>query len=159
MNALIVYHSKTGHTRQAADDIARGLVSEGVEADVKAADGLSGKGALDGYDIVLFGTPTYGNRRYNLPAKPVDDLMKSLAPGGLEGKTVGAFTVFAGYGGGKLVTNMEGSLAGLGGKVVGGGPAVKAGAPLSLWKGPDAKPADTTACEEFGRKVARLAGI
>lgn len=156
MKALIVYHSKTGHTRQAADDITRGLKSEGVETDVVKAGEVPGKKVGD-YDIVLFGTPTYGNRRYNLPARPVDDLMKSLEPDGLSGRTVGAFTVFAGYGGGKLVASIEKSLSGLGGRVVGGGPAVKAGAPLSLWKGPDAKPADVTACEEFGRKVARAA--
>jgi flavodoxin len=158
MKALIVYHSKTGHTRHAADDIARGLKSEGVETDVVKAGEVPAKNAVGGYDIVLFGTPTYGNRRYNLPARPVDDLLKSLGPDGLSGKTVGVFTAFAGYGGGKLVGNIEKSLSSLGGKVVGGGPAVKAGAPLSLWKGPDAKPADVAACEEFGRKVARAAG-
>jgi flavodoxin len=158
MKALIVYHSKTGHTQQAAEDIARGLSSEGVEADVKRAADLSGKKAVEGYDIVLFGTPTYGNRRYSQPAKQVESFMNSLEPAGLAGKTVGAFSVNAAYGAKTLVGNMEKSLAKLGGKVVAGGPAVKAGAVLSLYKGPDAKPEDVAACEAFGKKVAQTAG-
>jgi len=63
--------------------------------------------------------------------------------------------VNASWGAKTLVGNMEKSLAELGGKVVAGGPAVKAGAPLSMWKGPDAKPDDVAACEAFGKKVAR----
>jgi flavodoxin len=158
MKALIVYHSKTGHTRQAAEDIARGLKSGGVEADLKSGEDLTGKKAVEGYDVVLFGTPTYGNRRYSLPAKQVETLIKSLEPDGLAGKTVGAFAVNASWGAKTLVGNMEKALAGLGGKVVAGGPAVKAGAPLSMWKGPDAKPDDVAACEAFGKKVAQSAG-
>jgi flavodoxin len=158
MKALIVYHSKTGHTRQAAEDIARGLTSEGVEVDVKSAGDLTGKKAVEGFDIVLFGTPTYGNRRYSLPAKQVESFIKSLEPDGLVGKTVGAFAVNASWGAKKLVGNVERSLADLGGKVVAGGPAVTAGAPLSLWKGPDAKPDDVAACEAFGKKATQAAG-
>jgi len=34
---------------------------------------------------------------------------------------------------------------------------VKAGVPLSLWKGPNASESDVKECEEFGKKVARQA--
>ena len=37
MKALIIYHSKTGHTKAAADDIARGLEEKGVEVTVEEA--------------------------------------------------------------------------------------------------------------------------
>lgn len=158
MKALIVYHTKTGHTHQAAQDIARGLSGGGVECDIKTGGEVAswGRDEVAPYDIVLVGTPTYGNRRYQLPAKPVERFMNALSPGGLEGKTAGAFTAYAGYGGEKLIGAVESSLEGLGATVAKGGPAVKAGAPLSLWKGPDAKPDDVKKCEEFGRRLASL---
>jgi len=64
------------------------MKSEGAEPDVKTPGDLAGKKAVEGYDIVLFGTPTYGNRRYNMPAKQVESFIKSLEPDGLSGKTV-----------------------------------------------------------------------
>ena len=157
MKALIVYHTKTGHTRDAADDVARGLAARGVECDVKPAAEATGAG-MGGYDVVLVGTPTYGQRRYQKPAKSVERFLASLGPRGLEGKTAGAFAVNAGYGADKLIAAMESDLERLGAKVVTGGPAVKAGAPLSLWKGPDASAADAGRCEDFGRRVAAAAG-
>ena len=161
VQALIVYHSKTGHTKQAAEDVARGLEGEGVGCVLKPAgepgtDLVRGLD-IDDFDIVLAGSPTYGNRLYRLPARPVERFMNSLSPGGLKGKTCGAFTVNAGRGGGALVGAMEGLLKKLGGKVVSGGPVVKAGAPLSLYKGPDASVEDVRKCEEFGKKVALAA--
>lgn len=156
MKALIVYHTKTGHTREAAGDIARGLSDSGVECVVKPASEATG-GGLDEYDIVLAGTPTYGNRMYKKPAKSVEEFLASLAPRALEGKTAGAFAVNAGFGADKLVAAMEKDLERLGASVVEGGPAVRAGAPLSLWKGPDAGEADRKSCEEFGRRVAAAA--
>jgi menaquinone-dependent protoporphyrinogen IX oxidase len=159
MKAIIVYHSKTGHTREAAEDIARGLAEKGVDCTVTAAGELSGAtGDISGYDIVLVGTPTYGNRRYRLPAKPVEQFLGSLGTDGLKGKVTGAFTVNAGAGGSKLVPNIEAHLSSMGGKVVTGGPVVRAGAILSLWTGPAAKPADREKCVEFGRRVAAQAG-
>lgn len=157
MKALIVYHSKTGHTRQAADDICRGLADRQVDCTVKKATEI-GAGTLDDYDIVLFGTPTYGQRRYAEPARQVAALIDSAGAGRLKGKVSGAFAVNAAYGGNKLVAAMEAKLEGLGAKVVRGGPVVKAGAPLSLWKGPDASQADVRTCEEFGGRVADAAG-
>lgn len=156
MKALIVYHTRTGHTRDAADDIARGLTDGGVECVVKPAAEAAGEGA-GSYDIVLFGTPTYGQRMYHKPAKSVEGFLESLGPRGLEGKTAGAFAVNAGYGAEKLVKSIESQLESMGARVVEGGPAVRAGAPLSLWKGPDAGAADRSACEEYGKRVATAA--
>ena len=156
MKALIVYFSKTGHTGQAANDIARGLEAEGVECDVRMAPQALAADLRD-YEIVIVGTPTYGHRRYKRPAAPVSEFIESLKSGDLEGKTTGAFTAFAGYGGERLVAALEGCLLGLGGKVVAPGPAVKAGAPLSLYKGPDASKDDVEKCEDFGKRVAAAA--
>ncbi len=156
MKALIVYHSKTGHTRQAAEDIAKGLESTGVECVVRdAAQAASEPVGL--FDIVLVGSPTYGNRGYHKPARPVERFMDTLSPKGLEGKVCAAFTVHAAMGGASVLSGMEEMLAERGGRVVSGGPVVKAGAPLSLWKGPDASQADVQTCEEFGRRIAAQA--
>lgn len=157
MKALIVYYSKTGHTDAAARDIARGLESAGADCSMESAGDRTARPDISTYDIVAVGSPTYGNRRYKLPARQVSDFLDSISTGGLDGKVCGAFTVNAGWGGGKLLSSMESALERLGGRVVRGGPVVKAGAPLSLWKGPDASPSDVSQCEEFGRRLAEAA--
>ncbi len=155
MKALIVYHSRTGHTAQAAGDIARGLESGGAEVSVLEARGPEGRAARPAdFDVVVLGTPVYGHRLYRLPARSVADWLASIGPGGLEGRTCGAFAVNAGWGGAQLVAAMERTLARKGGVVLAGGPVVKAGAPLSLWKGPDATAEDVRKCEDFGRRLA-----
>lgn len=156
MKALVVFHSKTGHTSKAAEDIAKGLEESGVEVELRRAPQAMAEDLSD-YEILLIGTPTYGHRRYKKPAAPVSEFLESLKPGDLTGKTTGAFTAFASYGGDRLVAALEGTLLQFGGKVVAPGPAVKAGAPLSLYEGPPAKEADVKKCEEFGRLVAAAA--
>ena len=159
MKALVVYFSKTGHTKQAALDIARGLESCGVECAVEAADNAKAAADISEYQILAVGSPTYGNRRYRLPSRQVSDFLDSLSPGSLKGKTCGAFTVNASIGGKKLAGAMELALDKLGGNVVANSPVIKAGAPLSLWKGPDASPSDVSNCEEFGKRLAKAAGV
>ena len=158
MRALILYYSKTGHTEQAARGIARGLEGAGVECVLSMA-GSAGSGPPDPseFDILVLGTPTYGNRMYRQPARQVQAFLDSIGDGSLGGKTCGAFAVNAGWGASRLVGNMERALARKGASVMAGGPAVKAGAPLSLWKGPDASAEDVRKCEEFGRRLASSA--
>ena len=156
MKALIVYYSKTGHTLEAANDIARGLEEAKVEVTIRPAAEVSASDVAD-FDIFLAGSPTYGNTRYKAPAKAVEKMLDSLKPSGLSGKYAGAFSVMAGYGADKIVQAMESQLADLGATVVAQGPTIKAGAPLSLWKGPSAGKADVTKCTEFGRRVADAA--
>ena len=153
MKALIVYCSRTGHTEQAAQDIARGLASRGVEVDLRKAKEAD-PGSVKDYEVLLVGTPTYGHRLYRSAAAPVASFMNSLPPEDLMNKVVGAFSVNASSGGGLLVKALESKLAGKGAHVVTGGPVVTAGSTLSLRKGPDAKPADVKKCEEFGARVA-----
>lgn len=156
MKALIVYYTKTGHTGQAARDITRGLELAGVKVDLRGGDLGVGFDLVE-YQIVVVGSPTYGNRGYKRPAKEVQRFVDGLGPNALDGKVCGAFTVNAGAGGRLLIGAMEMSLAKHGGKVVSIGPVVKAGAPLSLWKGPDASSHDVEKCEQFGKKLAEVA--
>jgi flavodoxin len=156
MKALIVYHSKTGHTLKASEDIAKGLEESGVKVTIKPAKEVK-PADVAGYDIFLAGTPTYGSTMYKAPAKSVARLLDSLKPDGLSGKYAGTFTAFAGSGGPKVVSSTEARLSALGATVVAGGPAVKAGAILSLYQGPDASEADVKKCVEFGRRIAEAA--
>ena len=41
MKALIIYHTKTGHTRRAAEDISEGLRSEGVDVTIPGVASVS----------------------------------------------------------------------------------------------------------------------
>jgi flavodoxin len=157
LKALIAYHTKTGHTLDAANDIAKGLREKGVEATIKKATDVR-PDEVKGYDIFVAGTPTYGNTRYKAPAKSVAKLLDSLEPSGLKGKVAGSYTVFAGYGGHKIVEAVDDTLKRLGATVVGDSPAVKAGAPLSLWQGPSASEADVKKCFDYGVKLAQAAG-
>ncbi len=157
MKALVIYYSKTGHTFQAANDIGKGLAESGVDVTVRPAVEV-GASDIAGFDVLLVGSPTYGSTMYRAPAKVVDRVLDSLKPSGLSGKYAGAFSAMAAFGGEKVVEAMEGKLSALGATVVVGGPAVKAGAPLSLWVGPNAGAADVEACVEFGRRVAKTAG-
>jgi len=156
MKALVVYYSKTGHTLETARDITRGMEESGVTVTVRPAADVSAADVA-GCDIFLVGSPTYGNTMYKAPAKAVAKLLDSLQPSALSGKYAGAFSVMAGFGGQKIVTAIEARLSDLGATVVAGGPAVKAGVPLSLWTGPPAGKADVEKCVGFGRRLAEAA--
>ena len=156
MKALIIYHSKTGHTKAAADDIARGLKEKGVEVTIEEA-GRADPAKAGEFDVLLVGSPTYATTRYKGAAKPVEKFMDAMKPDALSGRVAGAFSVNAATGAEKVVAAIEEKLGSFGAKVVKPGPAVKAGAPLSLWQGPDASAEDVEKCVEFGRRVAGAA--
>ena len=119
MKALIVFQSKTGHTEQAARDIARGLEQEGSECVL--ADAGSGRGVPDpsDFEVLVIGTPTYGNKRYRLPGGHVKTFLDSIPDGGLAGKPCGAFTVNAAMGGKTLSGPKPGAGTGTQGRLGG----------------------------------------
>lgn len=153
MKALIIYYSKTGHTESAAKDIARGLQEKGAAVDVVSIKQFQ-PGTIRSYDILAVGTPTYGQTRYKQAAGPIQKFLDSLTPMALDNRIAGAFSVNAGMGGDKVVAAIEKHLARLGATVITGGPVQKAGAPLSLWKGPDARQGDVDKAVEYGRRLA-----
>jgi flavodoxin len=148
--ALVTYVSKTGHTRQAAEDVARGLELGGVRAVVKSLSEV-GRGELGDYRIVAVGSPTHGGK----PARAVRNFFKGLGRKDFKGKVVTGFSAYAGMRGEHTVKGLRKQFKKHGaGKVV-KGVAVKAGAPLSLWKGPDAAERDVARLIELGRALAR----
>jgi len=150
MKALIVYHSITGHTQKAGEDIAKGLRGSGVEVTLKNVNEVS-KSDIAEYDIFAIGSPTHGSK----PTGKIRRLLVSLEDGALSQKKVAAFSAYAGMGGDKTVARIEELLRGRGAAKIVNGVYVRAGAPLSLWKGRDAGAEDVEKCVELGRKLAQ----
>jgi menaquinone-dependent protoporphyrinogen IX oxidase len=157
MRAIILYYSKTGHTRDAAEDIAEGLRAGGVETDL--AEIRQGARGLETYDIVVIGSPCHAGSMRALSsgvAQPVQNFLASFQPGSLRGKRVGVFSVQSGYGADQTMWSLERIARQLGAEQVERGPVVSAGVPLSLWRGPDASPEDREKLRAFGRRLAQL---
>lgn len=149
--ALVLYHTKTGHTADAADAVARGLESRRVKATVKRISEAKPE-ELAYYSIIAVGSPTRGAK----PARVVKRFLKGLDRKALKGKAAASFSSYAGFRGKATVRRLSRLLRKRKAKVV-RGVAVKAGAPLSLWKGPDIREKDILRLEELGRKLAKKA--
>ena len=59
MKFAIVYYSKTGHTREMAEVIARGLAAAGGETRFFSVEEAMDADYIDQCAGVIFGTPTY----------------------------------------------------------------------------------------------------
>ncbi len=147
--ALITYHTKTGHTKQAAEDLARGLQSKGVKTIIKPIGKISREEFKD-YGYIAVGSPT----RNGKPARKVKKILKGLKKGDLKGKKATCFSAYAGFRGKRTVRKLRKLLKKKGAKVL-QGIDVKAGTPLSLWKGPDVKEKDKIRLEKLGKKLAK----
>ncbi len=150
--ALVVYHTKTGHTAEAAEAVARGLEAGKVSVEVKPVSEVR-PSDLENYSILAVGSPTRGAR----PARVVKRFIKGLDRKALKGKRATVFSAYAGFRGKATLRRLRRLLRRRGAKVVLRGVAVKAGAPLSLWKGPQASPEDVARLEKLGRDLARKA--
>ena len=85
MNALVVYHSEFGNTRQVAEAIAAELQEAGAVRTLSAAH-LTATDLQD-VDLVVMGTPTH---KMNLP-EAVRPVFESLPRHSLRGVTIAAF--------------------------------------------------------------------
>lgn len=150
--ALVTYYSKTGHTASAAEAIARGLESKRVEATVKPVSEVD-PSELSGYSAIALGSPTRGAR----PARVVKKFVRGLDKGALKGKAATTFSAYAGFRGKATLRRLKRLLKKKKARKVLRGVAVKAGAPLSLWKGPEASREDVARLEELGRRLAKEA--
>ena len=88
--ALIVYASRTGETNRIADLIGEGIRFSGLEAQVVNAANIKKEGQLEGYDAVLFGSPTYHGEML----QAMKTLLFLAEKAGLEGVIGGAFGAF-----------------------------------------------------------------
>jgi menaquinone-dependent protoporphyrinogen IX oxidase len=155
MKALIIYHTKTGHTRQAAADVAEGLKALGVEVSIQPAKTLT-EWDVEDRDIVVVASPCHAGSvsiRAGVSG-PVLSLLKRLRADTLTGKVAGAFSVNCAYGGQKTVDAIEKHLQAAGARTPQQGVVIRAGVPLSLFKGPMASKKSRNQLREFGYALA-----
>ncbi len=155
--ALIAYYTKTGHTRQAGEDIAIGLTEAGIEVTVRPLADI-GAEELSAHDLIVVGSPCHaGSVRvlFSGIAGPVSKWLAGLPGDAFAGKAIATYSVHSLLGGQVTVRSLERMLTDMGGRVMAPGPVVKAGVPLSLWRGPDASPGDRERLRQFGRDLAR----
>ncbi len=153
MNALIMYHSKTGHTLEAANAIAEGIRSAGGSATIVPAKNFIPT-LINQYDVFIVGSPCWGGSIADGVATPVSHAIKSITVE-VKNKLCAGFSVNAGYGGQSTVRSIGKRLQEKGCAKYVEGPVAKAGAPLSLWKGPAIKPADLDRYRAFGEELVK----
>ncbi len=158
MNALIIYHTITGHSRRAAEDVAEGLAGEGVTARLLLAREMS-RWDVAGLDIVVVGSPCHAGSlaiRAGV-AGPILGVLNKLADSTLAGMVAGAFAVNSAYGGHRTLQAIENCLRAAGATVPHVGVVVKAGVPFSLFTGPKASDKSRDELRQLGRTLAQAA--
>jgi NAD(P)H dehydrogenase (quinone) len=148
---IVVYHSRSGNTREMAEVIARAMNAAGLSTECQPVDKVRAD-ELPNYDAVVIGSPCY----YGQMAAPVKHLIDELVSrhGQMNGKVGAAFASSANIGGGSETTVigiLEGML--IAGMVVQGDPQGAHYGPLSIGK-PDDKVRQQ--CERRGQRVAAL---
>jgi flavodoxin len=158
MNALIIYHTITGHTRRAAEDVAEGLAGEGATARLLPAGEML-RWDVAGLAIVVVGSPCHAGSlaiRAGVSGAVLAALRK-LDGSTLAGMVAGAFSVNSAYGGRRTVQAIEHRLRSAGALVPQAGVVVKAGVPLSLFTGPKASEQCREELRHLGRTLAQSA--
>jgi len=88
--AVVVYASRKGSTRRIAEWVGEGLQEAGVEVKVRDADGLDEEREFVGYDIYVFGSPTYHGEMLAVMKRVLFQSDKI----GLRGRIGGSFGAF-----------------------------------------------------------------
>jgi len=103
-DVLVVYYSRTGHTKEMAEAAAQGAQQEGASCEVKSVD-LVAVDDLTKVKGLIVGSPTYYGEAAMQIRKMFDDSVKFH--GKLEGKVGGAFASSGCIGGGNETTLMS----------------------------------------------------
>jgi flavodoxin len=155
MRALLLYHTKTGHTLEAAEAIAKGITSAGSMVQLVPAKEFLPSQMAD-YNMLIVGSPCWGGSMGAGISGPIQKALNGLSTE-VKGKTCAGFSVNGGKGGLNTVRAMGAILNGKGCAKYISGPVAKAGAPLSLWKGPAVTEKDLLGYETFGIELAKNA--
>ena len=151
-DVLIVYYSRSGHTRQMAELIGQGVNEvDGVSCEVKDVADVDVDELLDAKGIVI-GSPTYYGEAAAEIRRLFDDSVKHH--GKLEGKVGAAFSSAANIGGGNetAILSIINSML-IHGMVVQGDPAGDHYGPVAI-NAPDERA--TKQCIKQGRRTAEL---
>lgn len=148
---IVVYYSRSGHTKEMAEIIAKSMNEAGLPTDCLSVDKVKADD-LPGYDAIVVGSPTY----YGHMAGPIKQLFDDTVRfhGRLDGKVGGAFSSSMNVGGGNETTILgiiEAML--ISGMVVPGDPKGDHYGPVSINK-PDERARQQ--CHRRGQRIAEL---
>ncbi|MGD9497034.1 MAG: NAD(P)H-dependent oxidoreductase [Armatimonadota bacterium] len=149
---LVVYYSKTGHTKAMAECIGKSAAQvEGANVTVRPVEEVSADDLLD-YDGIIVGSPVY----YGTMAAPLKALIDASVKhhGKLDGKVGGVFSSSGVMGGGNETTLMDiiGTLLVHGMVVKGVSRGPHYGPTCQGEPGEDAR----RCCADYGRMVGEL---
>jgi len=145
--AIIVYYTRFGNTRQAAEAIYEGMKEGGMDAECKEIKDVKPED-LAQYDVILVGTPTH----YGSIAEEMGKFVETLMEVELKGKKAAAFdTRYTGEKTGGL-NELEKYMKKLGMEIILPGlavllPAGDAWGPL--------REGEITKCKKFGKTIAQ----
>ena len=100
-DVLVIYYSRSGHTKEMAQHVGQGVEQEGISCAVKDVAGTA-VGDLPAAKGIIIGSPTYYGEAASQIRKLFDDSVKFH--GKLEGKAGGAFSSCGCVGGGNETT-------------------------------------------------------
>jgi len=148
---IVVYYSRSGNTKEMAEEIALAMNGAGLVTECKPVDKVRADD-LPEYDAIVIGSPCY----YGQMAGPIKQLIDDLVGrhGQLNGKIGGAFASSANVGGGSETT-ITGILQAMliAGMVIQGDPQGSHYGPLSIGK-PDDRVKQQ--CRRRGERIAAL---
>jgi flavodoxin len=153
MNALLLYHTKTGHTLEAANAIIQGIQSAGGSVTLMLAKDFTPQ-TINQYDVLIVGSPCWGGSVAHGISTPIADAIKKIT-GEVKGKLCAGFSVNSAFGGESTVKSIGERLKAKGCADYVAGPVAKAGATLSLWIGPAVKPEDLAHYRAFGEDLVK----
>jgi len=149
--AIVIYYSRSGHTRKMAEIIGSSIKKEGVEAMVKDVKNVKIDDLLD-YQGIVMGSPTYYGTMATEIKKLLDDSVKFH--GKLEGKVGAAFASSANIAGGNETTILDLLNAMLiHGMIIQGDSQGDHYGPVAI---NDVDDRSENECERFGLRFARL---
>ena len=102
--ALVIYYSRTGNTRNMAEVIGEGIKKEGINISVKSVSDVKVDELLRA-DAIIIGSPTYYGSMASEIKKLLDDSVKFH--GKLDGKVGAAFASSANIAGGNETTILD----------------------------------------------------
>jgi len=153
VKALLLYHTKTGHTLEAANAIAQGIQSAKGSATLVLAKDFIPQ-AITQHDVFIVGSPCWGGSMSHGVSTPIATAIRKIAHE-LSGKLCAGFSVNGAVGGKNTVKALGERLRAKGCSDYLAGPISKAGAPFSLWVGPAVTFEDITRCQVFGADLVK----
>jgi len=147
---LVVYETKYGNTKKAAETIAEGMEEAGeIKASIEHVDKVD-LNKINDFEAIIIGSPTYAGRQ----AGSIKKFINKLADLSLGGKKFAVFDTHLGKSGGflrKAVKKMESQV----GKKISNFKKIKSGLPVQVkgMKGPLVE-GELDKCRDYGKDLA-----